>query len=524
VSTLAPLEHAAIALVIALLVALAAEKSRVTALLPALVTALAAASTVVLCALLVSHARYPFHLDLMEGVVQQHARRALHGETLYPLASPEFVPLAYNALYYLLAAPFLLVVGDSLTTLRLVSIIGYVGAAAAIFCLVRGRTRSAWWGAMAVGLFFAAYAAMDAYLDTAHSDSWLLCTALWGTYLVDRESRRARIAGVIVLVAAFWFKQHGAIFLGAALVYLTWREGVRGSAAYWLAAAIFGPLLYLYAPASVLGPAFHFFTWHVPSGWSQFTSHTIPRVVLFVAETYPVLAIIALWGAYRALRARTVGILELMLGAAFLTAFMGSLDPGASYNVFIPMGAFCIVSGTIELQRWNERAPVWHGLRPGTVGLLLAFATLIHDPRAYWIPAKAGDSYADLRATLSALPGPVYAPGIGQFPDGDTLIPAAHWVALDDIMRGPHRSAADSTLARTLLDGARQSGREWFVLTNRPLADIAPPVSDLASSFVLVKDFGNRFETLRTLPRRFDQGFPRYLYRNTGDGAPSHGP
>jgi hypothetical protein len=158
------------------------------------------------------------------------------------------------------------------------------------------------------------------------------------------------------------------------------------------------------------------------------------------------------------------------------------------------------------------------------VGLLLAFATLVHDPRAYWIPAKAGASYADLRATLSALPGPVYAPGIGQFPDGDTLIPAAHWVALDDIMRGPHRSAADSTLARTLLDGAAKPGREWYVLTNHPLGELAPPVNELASSFVLVKDFGDRFATLRTLPRRFDQGYPRYLYRNKGDGALSHGP
>ena len=523
-STLLPLEHAAIALVIALLVAVAAEKSRVEALLPAVISALAAASVVVIGALLVSHLRYPFHLDLMEGVVQQHARRAIRGETLYPVATPSFVPLAYNALYYLLSAPFLLVFGDSLRTLRAVAIVGYLGAAVAIFCLVRGRTRSAWWGAMACGLFFAAYAAMDAYLDTAHSDSWLICSALWGAYLVDRKSRGARFAGVLVLVGAFWFKQHGAIFLGAALVYLTWREGVRGSAGYWLAAAIGGPLLYLYAPTSLLGPAFHFFTWHVPSGWSQFTSHTIPRVVVFVLESYPVLALLALWGAYRALRAGTVGLLELMLGAAFLTAFMGSLDPGASYNVFIPMGAFCIVNGTIELSRLNERTPSWHGMRPGHVGLLLAFATLVHDPRAYWVPARAGAAYADLRATLSALPGPVYAPGIAQFPDGDTLVPAMHWVALDDMMRGPHRAASDSALARALLAPTEHRAGVSFVLTNHPLSELAPPVNELARSFVLVQDFGSRFETLRTLPRRFDQGYPRYLYRSAGAGAPDHAP
>jgi hypothetical protein len=523
VSALIPLAHAALVLAIALAVAVLLERSPLRAALPVLVSVLAAASALAIAAMLVNHARYPFHLDLMEGVVQQHARRALHGESLYPLASPEFVPLAYNALYYVLAAPFLLVLGDSLATLRIVAILGYLGAAAAIFCLVRGRTRSAWWGAVACGLFFAAYSAMDAYLDTAHSDSWLLCTALWGTYLVDRESRGARFAGILVLTTAFWFKQHGVIFLGAALVYLTWREGAR-SAVYWLAAIVGAPLLYLFAPASLVGPAFHFFTWHVPSGWSQFTSHTIPRVIVFVAQSYPVLALVALAGAYHALRVRAVGILELMLGAAFLTAFMGSLDPGASYNVFIPMGAFCIVYGSIELARLNERAPLWRGLRLPLVALLLAFATLLHDPRAFWMSASARASYAELRTTLRSLPGPVYAPGIGQLSNDVVLHPAAHWVALDDIMRGPKRTAADSNLARQLLDGARHPAQSAFVLTNRPLADLAPPVSELDSSYVLVKDYGQRFALLHSLPRRFDQRFPRYLYRSTGEGAPAHVP
>ena len=30
-----------------------------------------------------------------------------------------------------------------------------------------------------------------------------------------------------------------------------------------------------------------------------------------------------------------------------------------------------------------------------------------------------------------------------------------------------------------------------------------------------VNDFGQRFEPLRGLPRRFNHGYPRYLYRNT---------
>ena len=101
-SPLTALTHAAIALVIASLAALALERIRAPRALPALISLLAAASAVVLIALVVNHVPFPFQLDLMEGVVLQHARRAMHGIAIYPLATPEFVPLAYNALLSLI--------------------------------------------------------------------------------------------------------------------------------------------------------------------------------------------------------------------------------------------------------------------------------------------------------------------------------------------------------------------------------------------------------------------------------------
>ena len=505
-------------LVLALLVALAFERSRVQAALPGLLALLSALGALALVALIVNHVWFPFNLDLMEGVLMQHVRRVMHGESIYPLPSAEFVPLAYNAGFYLLAAPLLKLFGDTLPTLRIVSVIGLLGSAAAIFFTVRTYTRSAWWAAIALGLFCTAYAAMDAYLDCAHSDAWLLCCALWGTYLVGRSARRARIAGVLVLVAAFWFKQHGAVFLGVALFYLAWQEGLRKSLVYWALAIALGPLLYLIAP-TLLGPAFHYFTWQVPSGWSEFSLHTIVRVIQYVRRMYPLLALIGLWGAYRMLRARTIGILELQLGASFLTAFMGALDPGSTYNVYIPMGAFCILCGSIELARINERAATVFGARTAFVGALLAFATLLYDPRKFWLPATARASYADLQATVRALPGPVYAPSIGQFVDGPRLSPAGHWVALEDMMRGPHRTSVDSARTRHLLDSVRHPATTAYILTNTPLAEMPRPVSELAAGYELVQDFGNRFAPLTALPRPTNPGWPRYLYRFAVGGA-----
>ncbi|MGE5729955.1 MAG: hypothetical protein ACM34L_15220, partial [Gemmatimonas sp.] len=172
----------------------------------------------------------------------------------------------------------------------------------------------------------------------------------------------------------------------------------------------------------------------------------------------------------------------------------------------------------------SERVTPRFGLRPVLVAALLAFATLIRDPRPYWLPvAAARTAYADLLATVRALPGSVYAPGIGQFVSGPTLYPAAHWIAVEDIMRGPRRTAADSALARQLIDSARHPSGVAFMLTNRPIASLSAPVRELAPSYTLVQDFGNRFAALEPLPRPFDTGFPRYLYRSSSDGASGSG-
>jgi 4-amino-4-deoxy-L-arabinose transferase-like glycosyltransferase len=532
VNSISEVAHTLLVLTICLVVATLLERWRFDSALSTALAFFAAVCTIVLAALVVNHIRDPFQLDLMEGVTMQHARRAMHGQSIYPLPTPEFVPLAYNALFYVIAAPFLRIFGDNLTILRTVSVIGMAGSAVAVFVMVRDFTRSTWWSLIALGLFCAAYPAMDAYLDTAHSDAWLLCCALWGMHLVGRDTRRARMLGVLVLVAAFWFKQHGAVFLGAALAFLTWREGLRGALAYWMLAIVLGPLLYLLAPGTLLGPGFHYFTWQVPTGWSPFRIRAIPRMILhafvqrvtlYLLTSFPILATAALAGAYRAIKARKTGILEFQLGAAFITALMGSMDSGSSNNVFIPLAAFCIVCGTIQIARWYDTTPAWNGVGLWRVATVLAFATLVHDPRAYWIPAAVRGEYADLLTIIRELPGTVYAPGIGELEYGPELYPGAHWVALDDIMRGSRRTSADSALARSMLDPLRNPSTTAFVLTNRPLATLSPPVRELAGSYSLVKDYGERFALLTALPRRFDHGFPRYLYRFTGAGVPESG-
>jgi len=156
---------------------------------------------------------------------------------------------------------------------------------------------------------------------------------------------------LIVLIASFWFKQHGALFAIGGVLFLTWREGVKNSWIYWLVATILGPVAYIFAGPAVFGPFYHYFTWEVPRRWTEFNFETIRRYLEFILWSYPVLAssslLLTAWLGWRDRKRLTIWEFQLIF--AMLAGLMGALDPGSSDNVFIPMGAFFILVGTIGL-------------------------------------------------------------------------------------------------------------------------------------------------------------------------------
>jgi hypothetical protein len=469
------------------------------------------------------HWRFPLHLDVMEGAVLQHAMRAAEGQPIYPWPTPDYSPLAYNPLLYLLAAPLLKLTGPSLPAIRLIAILGMAGSALLVGLVVRRRSGSAWWGLIGAGLFAAAYGAMDAYLDTAHSDSWLLCSALLGTWLLERaEGWPGRVAGTLVLVASFWFKQHGALFAMGGVAYLFWRDGPRRGFPCLLLAGVAGPLLYLLAQPWPMGAAFHYFTWQVPGGWSTPTLGGPVRVLNYTLTWYPALAVAtgaALVAAFRNGRAAPDPWL-IQLVPATLTAVLGVLDIGSANNVFIPFGTWLILLGVPALAtllrdgngRWRRPA--------ATLAVGASFACLIYDPRAVLMSPRAQAAYADLTALLRGLPGTVYAPYITYLPDVPTLYPRVHWVSVDDIARSGHGSAESRARVDSLMAPARDPRGEAWIITNYPLEGAARPVRALAPCYRLVEDFGDRFLPLLGTPRRFSHGWPRYLYRHTAAGTP----
>ena len=462
--------------------------------------------------------RFPLFLEMMEGTVLQHVRRLSAAVAIYPVPGPDFVPLAYNPLYYIVSLPFTWMLGSSLFALRTVSILAMTGSAALIYSVVRRRTESVWWGAVAVGLFAGAYRVMDAYLDTAHSDSCFLFAALFGTWIIERDrSRLANAAGVFVLVLSFWFKQHGVWFAIGGLLYLTLREGVRRSILYWALAAVTGPVVYLLLGNRLFGPEFVYFTWQVPSAWLALSVTTFLRFIGTAVIFYAVLSVISVWTALGrwARKKRNVDVWTVQLVFALLTGFMGTLDPESANNVYIAEGVWFIIIGTIGMRELGDSRPAWQRYRLPLLATAVSFALMMYDPGTVTIPSTSEESYSDLLAMLHRLDGTVYAPSLGQLESGFSFSPATDWVALDDMIRGPGKDRSNNPLVESLLAPATHPSGRAYILANYPLG-VYPVVSFLQDYYLLEEDFGDRFIALRSRSGRWETGWPRYLYRYVG--------
>jgi 4-amino-4-deoxy-L-arabinose transferase-like glycosyltransferase len=483
-------------------------------LMPTLLAGYALAHILLMIFLWTNHIAFPLNLEAMELTVLQHLKRIIEGLPLYPEPTSDFVALAYNPLYYYLCVPFALIFGTNLLAMRLVSILGVLGSALLIFLAVRRETKSNWWGLMATGLYAAAYQAMDTYLDNAHRDSWLMFSILLGCYLIDQnQSRMKDCIGVILTVIAFWFKQQGAIFAIGTVLYLTWRDGWRKSWLFWLLALVLGPGLYLVIPDWLFGSHFHYFTWQVPRQWTELKGEEIKNLLKHVLNFYFILAIPASIATGLALRARhKASIWYFMFPVAVVSGILATVSPGSNNNVFIPMGTWFIITRVLGLKQLIDRYPELHRWGVHLFAIGLAFALFLYNPTSVIVSTQASVAYKDMVSYLNSLDGTVYAPWLGQLPNGYKFYPSVHWVPLEDIIRGPGVDERNHPTTRKFLESVLHPKGKAYILHNYPLKnDIL--LAFLKKKYVLDTDLKERFKPLQTLPKRYTLAYPRYLYR-----------
>lgn len=465
----------------------------------------------VICA---NHLPFLFHLEIMEGTVLQHFERAVNFEPIYIAPSPDYVPLAYNPLYYYFSIPFSWVFGINLITLRIVALAGIAVSCIMAYLIVREKTKSTWWGLVSLGLFSASYQAMDAYLDTAHSDSWFLGTALLGTYILDKsKSKTADWIGLLVLISSFWFKQHGALFAAGGVLYLTVKHGVKGSLPFWAVTVLLGPIFYVCGPL-LFGSHFHYITWSVPSSWSAVTWQTILRPARYVIFSYGFLFIFGIWYVGYRIRQKQWynDIVMIQFVFAMCSGIMGSLDWGSLNNVYIPMGIWLIITGTLGFSQCQRLIQTTKLDSICYFTVIASFALLFYNPVQFMIPSSANQTYREFVKTLNQLDGNVYAPWQGYLGKDVELYPLAHWVPLDDLIRGAYQNTKDNPVIRELLAPCIYPKGKAYLLTNFPL-EKWPLFEFFTQYYVMEIDYGERFIDLKSPPRRFSQRWPRYLYR-----------
>ena len=227
----------------------------------ALIASIAALSILAALLFLITALRrwhYPYELEELEGNMFLATLRVFRGEPLYVRPSLAFIPYMYPPGYYYLTAALGHVMGMSIATLRMTSILSTLGTFAVIFLLVWTETKRMVPALAGMGIYAGCYALCGGWFDLGRVDSLFLFVVALAIYSTRHLNP---ILTAILWVLAFEIKQS---ILPAAFVILCslWPERRRlVPAMSTFIAGVAGSVLYLN---------------HVTQGWYYFYVFTVP--------------------------------------------------------------------------------------------------------------------------------------------------------------------------------------------------------------------------------------------------------
>jgi len=371
---------------------------------------------------------FPWPLEWMEGGTLAHAVRMLGGEAIYRAPTAEFVPYLYPPLSYLPIAASVLAFGESLPAARLPSVLSTV---ATLWLLGRAALHigGGRLGALlAAGLWGLGYGYGGAFHDLARVDAFFLLLVAGGSERLLANRPRTSLA---LFALSFFAKQHGALFLIAASIWLAWKDWRRhlpGLVGAWGATIFLAVALHLdsdgwFGRYCFSLPRSHGVLWRLVPGY----------LALDVLLALPVIAATAIASTVR--RARDPRAVDVLLVAALAASALGRAHIGGFDNVLLPAYALlCVVASTAI-------APVLSGdtqrpaLRAGVGAALLVQAlVLFQPPTAHWPAPDAGARFRALVRTMQTCAGGGRAVALDHSGLGGT--PFAHTMALSDLREG----------------------------------------------------------------------------------------
>jgi hypothetical protein len=386
-----------------------------TRLIRAALWALSLGAALIFVGLALLRIPYPLELDYIEGVMMDHIARLVNGQPIYVEPTLRFVTLAYMPLFATVASLLARVFGPELWIPRVVSFASMMGIATLVVAVLRAETRSWTLGVAGAGALLMSYGVTGGHYDVARPDSMMLLLSLSGlATLRFTTGTRGALAAAVLLTAGFLTKQHSVWFSIAALVHLAVNDRRRLPA--FAAAVVAGCVGGYVALAAWLGPWFPYFTWEVPSHWSQIDKVRILKYagggLLGTFSLLSIPAFLSLGLPERPWRGRP-GIWAFGGLAGIAAGLMATLDPDAFRHVLNPTVVAFAVLGPLSLWRLGRALdPPAPGRAGGALAAVYLVLALQHVPLQYPVRShlphrRARETFVALEERIAAHPGPV---------------------------------------------------------------------------------------------------------------------
>lgn len=124
-----------------------------------------------LLVIFVSHLRFPFPLEWVEGGVLHHSINILQGKQIYAEPQATFVAFLYTPLFYYLGALLMKLFGEGFLALRIISIASFLGSSILIYRIISNETKSSLASWIGCGLFAASFGVVGNWYDVGRIDS-----------------------------------------------------------------------------------------------------------------------------------------------------------------------------------------------------------------------------------------------------------------------------------------------------------------------------------------------------------------
>jgi len=510
-----------------------------------------------------SYLVFPWYTEPMEADALQHVARVASGKAPYPSDSPGFLPLPYLPFYYLVTAPLYLLLGDSFTGPRIISLLSALGSGWLVFFITRreGVERSG--AIVASALYFASFRVLDAYTLCGLPDSLysFLIVAGYCAFAYG-GSRRSEVLWLVLYSLAFWTKQHGSFLFGFAVLYtMLGRQRPFPRWVYPVVYVLTVPIAFV-TLGSVLGDGFFRHTIEIPGHWTRSLSGSILRTVYVMAALVPFASLLtaSYFRSKWTLSLRSVSPLVWFLLTGLISVIVSMTATGASNNHYMPMitvlcatavigayqahiatpprsrmiailAAFLFISAGAALLGRNHGLTQWY--MPFVAALLVAvlyavqtralpamllfgqFACAAYLPSVYLPDPAYRVAQQQLKELAAATEGNLILAPFGYAPKdltGVRTLPAPSWVAMDDVIR--QVGVSDQKRSVAVLRNYIDSNPTVRILSAGPLHAMEG-WDQVAARFELERDYGTTFSALRQVPPHWfgAGGHPRYLYR-----------